>query len=93
MKLSLAWRSLLLFGLSVSFLLGLTLFESALVGMSAGAERMVSLFLLVLTPTIGAILGVLSLQRKEGLGWLAVSGIVLNTFFGLFHLIVLGFAG
>jgi len=93
MKLSLAWKSAFLFGLSVALLVALTLFESALVGMSPAAERLVTLILLVLTPAIGAVLGALSLQRKEGQAWLAVSGLVLNTLFGLFHLIVLGFAG
>lgn len=93
MKLSLAWRSLLLFGLSVLFWVTLTRFESALAGLSDLAERVIALLLLVLTPTIGAMLGLLSLERKERPGWLGLTGMTLNTFFGLFHLLVLEFAG
>lgn len=93
MKLSLAWRSWLLFGLSVAFLAGMTVFESALTGWSDSAERVFSLLLLVMTPTIGAIFGLLSLQRKEQQGRLALSATVVNTFFALFHLFVVGFAG
>ena len=93
MKLSFGWRSLLLFGLSIIFWVALTLFESALIGMSDTVERLISLLLLVLTPAIGAVLGLMGLQRKERRAWLAFIGVVLNTFFGLFHLLVLGFAG
>ena len=93
MKLSLAGRSLLLFGLSVVLLVALTLFESALVGMSLGAERLITLLLLVLPATMGSVLGVMSLVRREGRAWLAVTGVVLNALFALFHLMIVLFAG
>ena len=93
MKLSLATASLILFGLSVLLLILLTLFESALLGMSPKAERVFSLLGLVMPSAIGAILGLMSLMRKEGRAWLAVAGILLNTLFALIHLIVILFAG
>ena len=93
MKLSLAGRSLLLFGLSVVLLVALTLFESALVGMLLGAERLITLLLLVLPAAMGSVLGVMSLVRREGRAWLAVTGVVLNALFALFHLMIVLFAG
>ncbi len=93
MKLSLAGSSLLLLGLSIVLLVALTLFESALVGLSLGAERLVTFLGLVLPAGIGAVLGVLSLVRKEERAGLAVTGMVLNTLFALFHLTILLFAG
>jgi len=85
--------SLFLFGASVVLLVALTLFESVLVGMSLGIERLVTFLLLILPAGIGAILGALSLLRKEGRIWLAVTGVVLNTLFALFHLMIVLFAG
>ena len=93
MKPGLALGSLFLFGLSILFFVGLTVFESALVGMAPGTERWVTLFLLILPGVIGAVLGVLSLVRKEGPAGLAITGIVLNTLFALFHLMLVLFAG
>lgn len=93
MKLSLATASLILFGLSILLLILLTLFESTLLGMSPEAERVISLSGLVLPSAIGAVLGGMSLMRKEGRAWLAVAGILLNTLFALFHLMVILFAG
>jgi hypothetical protein len=93
MKLSLAAGSLALFGLAVVLLIILTLFESALVGMSLESERILSLLGLVLPAILGAALGVLSLTRKEGRAGLAITGIALNTLFALFHLMVILFAG
>jgi glycopeptide antibiotics resistance protein len=93
MKLSLAAGSLILFGLAVVLLIMLTLFESALLGMSPEAERSISLLGLVLPAVIGEALGVLSLTRREGRAALAIAGIVLNTLFALFHLMVILFAG
>jgi len=90
---SLAGASMLLFGLSLILLMGLTLSEAALVGMSQAAERIVSFLLLVLPAAVGIVLGVSSLMRREGLAWLAILGIVLNTLFALFHLMILFFAG
>jgi hypothetical protein len=85
--------SLLLFGLSVLVWLMLTVFESALVGMSPMAERLVTFVLLALPALVGAVLGVMSLERKEGQTWLAVAGITLNTLFALFIFMIILFAG
>jgi hypothetical protein len=93
MKLSLAAGSLLVFGLAVVLLIMLTLFESALIRMSPEAERIISLLGLVLPAAIGIVVGVRSLARREGRAGLAIVGIVLNTVFALFHLMVILFAG
>jgi hypothetical protein len=93
MKRSLAGISLILFGLSVIFLVAWTLFESALPGMSTMTERIITFSLLVLPAGIGAVLGVMSLTYKEGRMWLAITGILLNTLFAFFHLLIVFFAG
>jgi hypothetical protein len=90
---NLARASVFLFGLSVLLLVVLTGFESALTGMSPVTERLVTFLLLVLPAAVGAGLGVLSLARAEGRVWTAVAGIVSNTLFALFHLMILLFAG
>ena len=93
MKLNLAGKSLLLLGLSVLLWIGLTLFESALAGMKPGLERAVTFLLLVLPAAAGSALGAISLIRKEGRAWVALTGAVLNAIFALFHLAILLFAG
>ena len=93
MKMSLAGGSLLLFGLSVVLLSALTLFESAPAGRSLVAERMITFLLLVLPAGVGAVLAVMSVARKEGRAWLARTGFILNTFFALFHFMIVLFAG
>jgi hypothetical protein len=93
MKLSLAGGSMLIFVLCVALLAGLTLLESALAGMSFGAQRLVTLLGLVVPAIFGAGLGVMSLVRREGRMWFAVAGVVLNTLFALFHLAIILFAG
>ena len=93
MKRSLAIASLLVFGLSILFLVVWTVSESAFVELSAPAERMITFALLVLPAGIGAILGVMSLKQREGKAGLAITGIVLNTLFALFHLLIVLFAG
>lgn len=93
MKLSLAVCSLSLFCLSIILLLLLTLFESALVGISPAGERLVTLLGLVLPAGIGTTIGMMSLVRKEGRAALAITGIVLNALFALFHLMIIFFAG
>lgn len=93
MNSSLAGKSLLLFGLSIVFLVLLTLFESSLLGLSDTAERFLSALLLIVPGIIGIVLGALSLQRKERKTGMAVAGILLNALFALFHLFVLSFAG
>ena len=93
MKRSLATVSLILFGLSLIFLIAWTAFESAFVGLSTAAERIVTFAFLVLPPGIGAVLGVMSLIHKERQAWLGILGIALNTLFALFHLMIVLFAG
>ena len=93
MKRSLASISLFLFGLSVVFLVLWTLSESAFAGISNFTERIATFSLLVLPAGIGALLGVMSLTQKEGRRALAIAGILLNTLFALFHLMVVMFAG
>ena len=93
MRKSLAGISLLLFIIAMILWVLLTVFESALVGMSAGSERLIILLLLILPAGIGAILGIMSLVREEGRTGLAVIGIVLNGVFALFQTAVLLFAG
>ncbi len=93
MKRSLATVSLILFGIAVVFLIAWTASESAFVGMSTVAERIVTFALLVLPAGIGAVLGVMSLMHKEEHRWLAITGILLNSLFALFHLMIVLFAG
>ena len=93
MNSSLAVKSLLLFGLSVVFLVLLTLFESSLLGLSDTTERALSALLLVVPGVVGVVLGVLSIRRKEMKNAMAVAGIILNALFALFYLFVLSFAG
>jgi len=93
MKSSLAAKSLLLFGLSIIFLVLLTVFESSLLRVSDTTERVLSALLLVVPGIIGVVLGMLSLQRKEMKTGMAIAGITLNTLFALFFTFVLSFAG
>ncbi len=93
MKLSLAGGSLLLFSVSVLLLVLLTVFETAMTGLSLEAERIITLLLLVLPPAAGAVLGGMSLSRKEGKAGLGITGMILNTLFALFHLMIALFAG
>ena len=93
MKLSLAATSLVLFAISVLFLVLLTLFESSISGMSITVERTLSALLLVLPGFAGIVFGILSLRHKEANHWMAISGITLNALFALFHVFVLAFAG
>jgi hypothetical protein len=93
MKRSLVSVSFLLFGLSVLFLAVWTLSEAAFAGMSTFAERIVTFSMLVLPAGIGAVLGVMSLIHREGRTGLAVTGILLNALFALFHLMIVLLAG
>jgi hypothetical protein len=61
--------------------------------MSTLAERIVTFALLVLPAGLGAVLGVMSLMRREGQNGLAITGILLNTPFAVFHLLIVLFAG
>ena len=93
MKSSLAAKSLMLFGLSIVFLVLLTVFESSLLGISDTIERVISALLLIVPGIAGVVLGVLSIQRKEMKNGIAVTGILLNALFALFFTFVLSFAG
>jgi uncharacterized protein YqgC (DUF456 family) len=93
MKLTLVAESWLLLGVSIVLWLGITAFEAAFVGMSLGIERLITFVGLVLLPAIGAVLGGLSLVRKEARTWLAILGTVLSALFALFQLAVILFAG
>ena len=93
MKPSLATKSILLFLLSILFLILLTVFEASLSGLSLMAERILSAVLLVLPGVIGLMLGIMSLVRKESKRWVAFLGIFLNAVFALFHIFVISFAG
>jgi len=90
---SLGVKSILLFVLSIVFLILLTLFETALVGLPITAERIISLLLLVLPGIVGIVYGFLGIIQKESKTWIAYLGILLNTLFALFQLFVISFAG
>ena len=93
MQLSLGSKSILLFVLSIIFLLVLTFFESSLSGISITMERIISALFLVVPGIIGVILGIMSVTRKESRPWVAILGVLLNGAFALFHIFVLSFAG
>jgi hypothetical protein len=93
MQPSYARTSLLLFGISTLLLIVLTFFESALAGVSQSLERVITFLALVLPAGVGAVFGWLSLARREGKNWLALSGLIFNALFALFHLAILFFAG
>jgi hypothetical protein len=88
-----AKTSLYLFGLSIILLIAMTAFESALVGTSQGTQRIITFLTLVLPAMAGLVFGIISVSRKEGRTALAVTGIILNTLFAIFHLLILSFAG
>lgn len=85
--------ALILFLMSIVLLGVVTLFESALFGISPVAERLLTFLLLVLPAGTGAALGAVSLARREGRTWLAVILVVVNALFALFHLMIVLFAG
>jgi hypothetical protein len=88
-----ARTSLVLFGISILFLIVLTVFETALVGASPSVERILTFLALVLPAAAGSVLGGVSLARREGKTWLALAGLLLNGLFALFHLGIVLFAG
>ncbi len=90
---SLAAKSLILFGISLLFLVLLTQFESLLIGVPEAAERLLSAMLLILPGILGVELGALSLRRNEQKPGMAIVGITLNALSALFHRFVLMFAG
>lgn len=93
MKRNLLRGSFILFGLSILLWLAITIFESSLVGISFATERLITFLLLVLPAAIGAVLGTMSLVRKEGRAGLAITAILLNVLFALFNLMIILFAG
>jgi hypothetical protein len=93
MKISLAGRSMLLFGLCIVIMIVTTLAESTLGVMSFTLQRIITFVGFVLPAAIGCVLGVLSLIRQEGRPWLASLGILLNGLFAFFHLMIILFAG
>jgi hypothetical protein len=92
-NISLAGRSMALFGLSILILIAATLAESSLGVMSLTVQRIVTLLGFVLPAGLGCALGVLSWVRKEGHPWLASAGVVLNGLFALFHILIVLLAG
>ncbi len=93
MKLSLAVKSILFFGLCILIMVVTTLAESALGVMSYPVQRIVTFLGFVLPAGAGSALGVLSLVRKEGRPFLAVIGAVMNGLFAVFHLLIILIAG
>jgi hypothetical protein len=93
MNLSLGAKSIVLFFISVIFLVLLTVFETFIAGLSATTERIIAVLFLVLPAVIGVNLGILSLARKESKPWLGILGILFNVLWTLFHLFLLSFAG
>lgn len=69
------------------------MFESALIGMTIGAERLLAFLLLVIPAATGAVLAAVSLKRREGSAWGPVTLLTLNALFALFHVVVVLFAG
>jgi hypothetical protein len=90
---NLARASLLLFSVSILLLIALTVFESGLVGLSPDAERVITFLLLIVPSGVGAVLGAQSLRREEQPRWMAITGVIVNTLFALFHLMIILFAG
>ena len=88
-----ARRSILLLAFSIFSLIAITIFESILVGASQGTQRLLTLFMLVLPAFIGCLYGVQSLRMSEPQRGLAITGTLLNALFGLFHIVIVLFAG
>jgi hypothetical protein len=93
MQTNYARTSIVILGISYILLIALTAFESALLGTSPGVQRIFTLVLLVLPASVGSFFGALSLSYREGRTWLAITGIILNAVFAIFHLAIILFAG
>lgn len=93
MRLNLSGKSLLLFCISIVFLILFTLFESVLAGVSITVEQITIFLFLVLPATVGVVFGVMSLIRKEGRALWVLIITLLNTLFALFYVAVIIFAG
>jgi len=93
MNLSLGAKSIVLFALSVLFLILLTVFESSLSALSLTAERAISVLLLVLPAVLGLVFGIRGISAKEPKPWVAILGVLLNALFALFFIFLLSFAG
>ncbi len=92
MNLGFGTKSILLFVLSILFLVLLTLFDSPLSALSLTTQRVLGFLLLVLPGIAGIVYGVVSIKRQEK-PWMAILGILLNALFALFQLFVISFAG
>ena len=93
MNLGFGIKSIILFVISILFLMLLTLFDSSLSTLSITTQRVIGLLLLVLPGIVGVVSGALSIMRKELRPWVAVLGVLLNALFALFHLFEISFAG
>ena len=93
MKMNLGAKSLGLFGLSVLFLILLTLFESLLRNLSITGERILSFILLVVPALVGLVFGIMGARSRDPNLWLSILGILLNALFALFFIFLLSFAG
>ena len=93
MQLGYAKTSLILLGVSILFLVAMTLFESALAGVSQSLERIITFLTLVLPAGVGTAFAAVSLGRREGKTWMALAALILNGLFALFHLALVLFAG
>lgn len=86
-------KSLALFGLSVLFLILLTLFESLFLNLSITGERILNFLLLVVPSLIGLVLGVMGARSRGPNHWMSILGILLNALFALYFIFLLSFAG
>jgi hypothetical protein len=93
MKNTLAGKSLFFFGFCLALFIVLTLLDPVIGRLSFEVQRVIIFLGFVLPAGVGAVLGVMSLIRKEGRPWLAGIAIFLNTAFALFHLMIILFAG
>ena len=85
--------SIILFAFSILALLLLSIFESALSGLSISTERIISVLLLVLPGVGGVVFGLLGVAKNEPRRWVAILGILLNGLFAVFMTFVLSIAG
>jgi hypothetical protein len=86
--------SILIFlGTLLVYFLVFGVFESAILGLSGAAERWLTIVLVALPATAGAILGAFGLVRPGQNRLLAALGFLLNALFALFILLVLAIAG
>jgi hypothetical protein len=93
MKNTLAGKSFFFFCFCLALFIAFTLLDPVLGGLSFELQRVIVFLGFVLPGGIGAVLGVMSLIRKEGRPWLALTAALLNSAFALFHLMIILIAG